>query len=254
MRAVLKMTNRADEPVDSLPADLSMAASTAFGAIAAGAPQVATYCIYQMFVCGAMRKWAKGKKIFRPKFAYWMFVPQQYGGLGVESITTMSGSLKGPSIPESLGHLELIGYRYPEIRNPVNTLLAAKMFNPSRMAQIQNPGNMMIYGARLRNDRFLKLVEKNIVNHFRSPVLNALLGVVSSDDVTFVELALDRGSFIPQPLRETMLDADKIMIVGKLAKKFLTARSALCVVPKKAFLRIAFKNRTEAAAVLKRMQ
>lgn len=254
MRAVLKMTSRADEPIDSLAADLSVAASTGFGAIAAGAPQVATYVIYLMFCVNAMRRWGKGTKVFKAKHAFRMWLPMQYGGLGLESITTMSGSLKGPTVPECLGHLELIGYRFPEVQASVNAVLTAKMFSPSKIAKVQNPGNMMVFGARLRNDRLLKLIELNIVKRIRSPVLSSLLGMVSDGDVTFVELALDAGSFIPQPLRDIMMDGEKFMVINKLAKKFLTARSALCIVPRRAFLRVAMKNRSEAAAVLRNIQ
>jgi hypothetical protein len=250
MRAILKMTNRADEPVDSLYADLAVAGSTATGAVTSGAPLFSVYVIYLINVVDALQRWSKNSDVFKKREAIRAFFPYQYGGLNLESMITLAGSLKGPNIAECLSHLELIGYRYPEVRQSVNALLAAKKFYPSDKSKLMNPHNMVTYGARLRGDRFLKLIESKVASSIHSPVVKALLGAKPKDAATYVQMSLDAGSFIPQPLRELIQNSERIEVVARLAKKFLTARSALCLVRGSALARVLIKNRTEAEAVV----
>jgi hypothetical protein len=251
LRAALKMTSKADEPVDSLPADLSACASTAFGAIAAGATPVAVYAIYMLNVTVALRRWNKTEDYFKERKAFMLFLPYQHGGCALESIITLSGSLAGPRLVEQMGIIEMIGYRFPEIRLAVNKLLSAKMKPASKMTKLYNPSNMIIHGRRLRSDRFSIMLERCIANRINSPVMKALLGSKSSDEVGFVELALSEGAFIPVPLREVIRDSERYEVVKKLSKKFLTARSALVYLRGRDLVRVAIKNRTEAETVLK---
>lgn len=251
MRAILKMTNKADEPVDSLVADLAVCSSTAYGAVTAGSTLFAAYVVYLLQVMIALKRWKDKTRELDKRTVIKAFFPLQYGGFGLESMITMSGSLKGPTIPEALSNLELIGHRYPSVRETVNDLLNAHMVSASRTSEIYNPGNMVVKSARLRGDRFSVKLEIAIANKIHSPVMKALIGANTSDNVGFVELALDSGAFIPQPLREMIRDTEKYEVVRKVAKKFLTARSALCFMKGRDMAVISIKNRNEAFRVLK---
>jgi hypothetical protein len=230
--------------------DLGTCSSTAFGAIASGATPFAVYMLYLFHVTVALRRWKKGEKTLNARKALRAFLPVQFGGLALESMITLAGSLAGPTIPEQIGMLHMIGIRYPETRVHINAMLDSMLKPASRSAKIYNPSNMVVYGKRLRSDRFTLLLEKIITQRVVSPVMTALIGPKSTDEVGYVELVLDEGGHVPVPLRELIRDTEKFEVVRKVARKFLTARSALVFVKGRELAKVTYKNRNEANSVV----
>jgi hypothetical protein len=249
-RAALKITNRADGPSNSLLFDIQRAASTTSGAIKAGAPTFAAYGVYLLNVLDAMYRWRKMGGKFKGSKAIWLFAPVNLGGLGLESMSTISASTRSATITECLGHLELIGYRYPDTRSAITKILTMRVKPASYRSTLVDPINIVTQRTRLRSDRFTLALERSMSRNLTSPVLTALTGADMSKRATFSSESVAWNARIPAPVRALMESSDVTEVVHKIAVKFLTARSASILVPFRAQHLINIKNRTESEKVL----
>jgi hypothetical protein len=249
-RAALKINNRADGPSHSLLFDLQRASSSTTGAIKAGAPTIAAYGIYLLSCLDAMYRWRKVGGKFKSSKALWLFAPVNLGGLGLESVSTISASTRSATLTECVGHLELIGYRYPDTRRAIMEILDIEARPASDRAKLVDPLNIVTYRTKLRSDRFTLAIERSMSRSLTSPVLAAITGADLRKRATFASECIAWNARIPAPIRALMEASDVSEVIHKIAVKFLTARSASILVPFRAQHLINIKNRTESEKVL----
>jgi hypothetical protein len=252
LRAALKITNRADEAVPSIGADLAILRSTSQGAIVAGSPLVPVYFLYLNGAFDIIRRWAKAKKKLKEHSALKCFVPIAYGGLGLSSMINLSGSVSSMSLAESMAALKIIGYRYPMTRNAIQSYLACKKRNVTGVSGWLNPGRTVIDGPHIRDDRLSLVVEKYLVRTLDTPVMRVLLPLNAVSTESYLEVMMALGAKVPVPMRQKIYDMTPQKAVKEISTKFLRARSILSIVPRRIMTRVTFANKREAEAVLSR--
>jgi hypothetical protein len=251
LRAVLKVSNRADVPNPSMLDDLLHLRSTVSGAIVAGATPVASYLVYAYHVYDLVKKWAPKHEKVRHAAAVNSFLPIQLGGLGVESMNSLGGSISHTQLADSLGRLKLIGIRYPGSRQAITQLLQGKMRGRTGVAELLNPGGLVTTSIHLRNDRLQIAIEKTLTSKITAPVFQALVPVLEAESTSILNTVLASGNVIPVPLREALFGMTPDALVRKISAKFLRARSAKALVKMSRFRRINYANIRDAESVLK---
>jgi hypothetical protein len=252
LRAALKITNRADDAVASMSADLAILRSTSQGAIVAGSPLVPIYFLYLNGAYDAIRRWSKARKRLKEHSALKCFLPMSYGGLGLSTMINLSGSVSSMSTAESMAALKLIGYRYPMTRTAIMSYLNCRKRTVSGISGWLNPGRTIIDGPHLRDDRLILMVEKYLTRTLDTPVMRILLPVDAVSNMSYFEHAMTLGADIPVPLRQKIYDMSPQKAVKEISMKFLRARSIMSIVPRRMMIRVAFANKREAANVLSR--
>jgi hypothetical protein len=252
-RAALKITNRAEKPDKSLAHDLAVVGSTVSGAIKAGAPLVASHSLYFILFYDAMNRWCKRDSKLKRSEVIRLFFPTHFGGLGMESMTSMCGSLKGPTIVECLGHVKLIGYRYPEVRPAVGKFLSGDFEHPSEHSRLVHPEILVTKGKRLKNDRLTNAIARNLGKKTNSPVLKKLIAASKDSKSTFLERQIKSGAVIPGPLRVKLMESERSEVLRKIARKFINGTTASEFVKARQLRIINYKNADDSEAVVLNM-
>jgi len=250
LRAILKLSNRSDAAQPSMLDDLQYLRSTASGAIIAGALPVATYMLYLHHVLDLIKKWAPKHEKVRHTSAIKCFSPLQVGGLAVESMTSLSGSVSQSQFADCLGRLKLIGYRYKDVRPAIQRILGIELQAKQGDARYTDPASVKAKFRTLRNDRVQTAVERHLLKTISAPVVQALIPVLEADEVGYLEAVVDSGSNIPVPLREALHDMSPRGVVKRVAAKFLRARTAQILVPYRIFKNIGYAYMNEASEIL----
>jgi len=251
LRAVLKVSNRSDAARPSMLDDILHLRSTISGALVAGALPVSAYIIYTYHMYDLIKKWAGDHDKVRHTAAIQCFVPVQLGGLGAESMTSLGGSVSHTQLADCVGRLKLIGIRYPEVRNAIKVLLSGKMRGRTGVAELLNPGGIVVEGPHLRNDRLQLAVERNLVAKVSAPVFRALVPVLEAESGDILATLINSRARIPVPLREAVYNMTPGALVKKISIKFLRARSARTLINVNKFRNINYANIRDAEAVLK---
>jgi len=251
LRAILKVTNRSDAPNPSMLDDLLHLRSTVSGAMVAGATPVSSYIIYLYHVYDLVKKWAPKHDSVRHAGALHCFIPIQMGGLGVESMNSLGGSISHTQLADCIGRLKLIGYRYVDVREAIKKLLGVSMHGRSGIAGVINPGGAITDSPHLRNDRLQLAIERNLMGKVSTPVFQALSPVLEAGADTLVNSVTESRSVVPVPLREVLYAMTPHSMVRKIAAKFLRARSAKSLVKASKFRNINYANIRDAERVLK---
>jgi hypothetical protein len=246
LRAVLKISDRADCVVPSLADDLNNLESTCRGAVAAGCSLMSVYGIYTLRLYDTFLRWSNQNCVFRPSFALALFAPRELGGFGICSPMHLAGSIAYVKFNDCIGSLELIGIRYSAVRDGVNKFLSCKLKQASENFNVFNPLKVRVDGMYLREDRAVKTIAKALIRKSNSPVLTRLLEGVSAFDAYGARIFRDAGSRFPIEITDSFLGADPKCIIEQIAKKFLRSRTAGFICPKRALIRVQIANIVEA--------
>lgn len=251
LRAVLKVSNRSDAPNPSMLDDLLHLRSTVSGAIVAGATPVSSYLIYLYHVYDLIKKWAAKHDTVKHTAAIISYLPVQMGGLGVESMNSLGGSISHTQLADGIGRLKLIGIRYPEVRQAITQLITKSMRGRTGVAEIVNPGGLVSTNTHLRNDRLQIAIERVLISKVSAPVFQALVPVLEAGEADIVTTIVNSGNMIPVPFREVLHDMTPSALVRKVSAKFLRARSARTLVNTNRFRSINYANIRDAEFVLR---
>jgi hypothetical protein len=251
LRAALKITNRSDDAVPSMAADLAVLRATSQGAIVAGSPLVSVYFMYLYGAYDIIKRWMKVKRKLKEHSALKCFVPITLGGLGLASMINLCGSVSTHSMNESMATLKMIGYRYPMTREAITAYISCQKREVSGISGWLNPGRTVTSGPHLRDDRLTLMIERFLIRTLDTPVIRILLPKDSVSDMGYLEHAMEVGALIPVPMRQKIYDMSPQKAVKQISTKFLRARSIMSIVPRRKMINVQYANRREAENVVK---
>lgn len=250
LRTILKMGNRAEEVVASLPADLLYLESTSRGACLAGGTLMSIYSIYVLLVLDALNRWAGRQVKMKGQMSLAVFAPRDLGGFGCVSPMHLAGSLTFDAFTEGLGMLFLIGTRYSDVRHAVNTFISRKVQMHDNEINPLNPLHVMVEGPRLRTDRATKLITRSIVRFARAPVLARIFRAAGSYEAYGAVVMWNAGCVIPVEVIDSIVRADPKHALETVAEKFLKSRTAQAICSRTAIARVVMANISEARKVI----
>jgi len=250
LRAFLKITNRSDTLCASMVDDLGMLESTARGAISAGAPANIVYGAYCYGACDAFKKWGKGSVRFSRNLALASFSPISLGGFALVPVGALSGSVSGPAIIEGIGALRSIAVRYRMLAPAINKIVNTAMRPMSAEEKVRSPLAARRMGRTLKVTRGRQVVERKLKNMLNTPVIRSLLGDVSVRDSSDLAHMLTYRARVPVELLAAVHSSSLESALANVSAKFLRARTAMRLVPPKAFFRASIANMTEARALI----
>jgi hypothetical protein len=219
--------------------------------VVAGALPVASYLIYLYHVHDLIKKWAKTHDKVRHTGAVYAYLPIQLGGLGVESMNSLGGSISHTQFADCIGRLKLIGIRFPALRDTITKLIKVRVRGRKGIAELTNPGGIVAIGPHLRNDRLQIAIEKNLISKVSAPVIQVLVPVLEANVSGYLHSVLESGNSIPVPLREALYNMTPHALVRRISAKFLRARSAKTLVNMNRFRGINYANIRDAEDVLR---
>jgi len=250
LRTILKITNRSDDPVPSMLSDLATLASTTRGAISSGAPPMAAYGIYSVMATDTLHRWGKRDLQLSQTHAIRFFASVNFGGYGGASMLQLMGSLEENTHSGSLGALRLIARVFPLTIKTINLIINQPIKPMPTNLTVTNPVAFRIQSRVLRGDRGLMVVERHLMRRVSTPVLSALAATDSAQPSTVLGSFISMTQTVPVELRELFSQATFLVALRQLATKFLRARTALTLVPKKALFRAFLANQTESAILV----
>lgn len=249
-RAVVKLTAKADTPVPSFPDDIAIAESTVRGCIASGTPILEAYFFYVLLVHGCLLRWAKKPVAFADRHIAWAFAPVGLGGVGMQNALSMMGSLDHSAFETGVGNLYLMGKIFPRTANIVNEILNQPIRELSDLDMVVNPLAIRREGRIFRNDRLIVAARRAITFWFGSTVLEQSHLVLGAEAAMVQVPHVANATRMPVELRELWYASTPLKVMDTIARKILTSRTALHLIPKRALFRMAIANQTEAQALI----
>jgi len=251
MKAILRVHSMSDEICPSLLSDLELVASTARGALTAGATPSAAYAIYTVHVCKAIRRWGKTIGRVKGRSVLKLFLPARLGGLSLCGLMALAGSVTHDDLVEALGVLRIAGFRYAAFQDTIRDVADIEVIEMGEEARFKNPHGVRATCRILRRDRGTARIKRYLISHANLPAINHyLLAVKDSDVIRDSRLPAVPMRF-PVEMRERVWASTPEHVIEGIVAKFLKARSALCFVPFRILYRATIANKTEAKAVLK---
>jgi len=248
MKSVIKISNRSDAICPNLLADIDYAGQSTRGAIASGATPYATYVVYLLNVCDAVRRWTKIKDISDLRFALKAFLPGRFGGMGVASLGQMAGSLAGDALIEALGLLRVVGIRYPDLKDVIRGVLPTAVAPISIKNQLTNPLAVKSTARGLRSDRGSIAIERHLLGTNVIPYLAPYVIRVQENALSIDSFPSKIPSRFPFELRHKLYASSSYSMIANIVAKFQKSKSALVFVPYRALFRATLANKTEAVA------
>jgi len=250
IRSFLKMTNMSDAICPTIRDDLSMLESTARGAITSGAPGNVTYGGYAFHVMDSFRKWSNNSTTFRGTLPIAAFAPVNLGGFGILSVGGLSGSVAGPQLVEGIGNLRSIAVRFRKLVPAVNRIVNQPMANISPNERFRAPLAVKRLARTLKVTRGKQVIERRLANMIDTPVIRSLIGSVSARHVDAISDSLTHSGRVPGEMLLSVYESSVQAAISNISAKFIRARTAMRLVPTKAFFRAHIANMTEAKALV----
>lgn len=250
MRAIVKVTNNSDAPVQSILTDVQMAESTIRGAIVAGAPPVLTYYLFSYLVIDTIKKWAKKDLKLIDRHLPWIFAPVNLGGLGMSNVLSLMGSLEQDSFQVGLSNLKWMAHRFPKYAPYCQRIIEQDIAEISPQQSVTNPAIVKRTGRIFRVDRLLNAMRNAMVYWLNKPTMHAygfVRGVAVSE--LLAEGIAERQD-IPVEVRELWYASTMKAAVDAIVMKVLTAKTAFNLVPRKLLFRLSLANLNEARLVI----
>lgn len=248
LKAILKVTYKSGDEVRSLPQDLQYLEGTIRGAVTSGAMMLPLYGIYIAHVVDCLNRWGmEGRRMFAA-FVLKVFLPFEFGGLRLQNVITLSGSITSENIEEQLGILEIIGYRIPDLRVTINKFLSISLQEPSiqRANECQNViiGNV----KRLKTDRLQQKLTSRLEYTLQDSIIGGVFVRIRGEEGSILHRMLDNGAILPVEVRELILGSDIHAAYREIIRKFTSSRSMLSFISRKDLLSVAYVNAMEAKA------
>jgi len=251
VKSILKISNRADVICPNLAADIEFCNQTARGAISTGATPFGAYAVFSCAVADAVYRWCKVEDTKSVTFALRSFLPIKNCGLGVAPLNALVGSITYDSLIEALGVLRAIGFRYPDLKKPINEMLNQGVESIADKEQFSNPIGIRSTGKRIRSDRASVLVERHLSTTYKAPALGKVYDLIRSMDVGRVDTTFQVCPSFPVECRTRIWESSLTFVLKQVVDKFQKSRSALVFVPFRSLYRATLANKTEAVAYAK---
>jgi len=251
MKAILRISNRSDDLCPSLVSDLMLVASTARGAITAGATPVATYAMYAICSADAIKRWSNHTGPSNIVNALRFFLPPKLGGLGLVGLMALAGSLIHDDFVESLGVLRAMGLRFPMLQEKINQLLKFDAYELVGDASFTAPTKIKAKLPTVSGDRGYQKVKHYLLYRANLPAIEKHISFLRGDsDVREQRMPLAPAKLVVE-VRERIWSSSPYHLVDNVVAKFLKSSSAMSFVPRRVFFRTMIANKTEAMKYFK---
>lgn len=248
LKAVIKVTFKSGEEIRSLPQDLQYLEGTVRGAVTAGAMMCPLYGIYISHVIDCLNRWGLDSKTLASPFSLKAFLPYELGGLRLQNLVTLSGSITSENIEEQLGILEIIGYRIPQLKRTINHLINITLVNPT--IQRSDECANVIIGAckKLKTDRLQQKLMNRMEAKLADSVIAGIFARTRGEEGGILRRMVGAGCELPVELRALILGSDIHVAYREIIRKFTSSRSMLSFVSRRELLSVAYVNLMEARA------
>lgn len=248
LKAILRITYKSGEEIRSLPQDLQYLEGTVRGAVTSGAMMLPLYGIYIAHVVDCLNRWGmEGRRMFGP-FVLKVFLPFEFGGIRLQNVITLSGSITSENLEEQLGILEIIGYRIPDLRIAINKFLSVSLQETS--VQRTNECQNVIIGnvRRLKTDRLQQKLSRRLEYTLQNSIIGGVFARIRGEEGSILHRMLESGAILPVEVRTLIIGSDIHAAYREIIRKFTSSRSMLSFISRKDLLSVAYVNAMEAKA------
>mmetsp|Transcript_13261 Transcript_13261/g.25925 ORF Transcript_13261/g.25925 Transcript_13261/m.25925 type:complete len:1006 (+) Transcript_13261:45-3062(+) len=239
-RSLVKLNDRCEKPCPTFLDKLAFLDGRTSGAIKAGSYIQPAYYLYLYHVYDLLRSYRLDIRI--GSIPLWLYTPVAFGGIGIRSPFSISGSVSGRAVQDGLANLQRIAYRYRALAPSINRILNVPMAKVGKDRAFRSPWAIRREAPCLKLNRLEVQIERKLSKQKLLPGLNQFFSEIGSN--TFVSQSQPTllGNKVSLMTNALIYSTSKTSVYSMVAAKLLKGSTALAILGKRTFVGMRFAD------------